>query len=124
MGLPDAMATRSYRIAMQVSTSSPLKFHRPTAPAYTPRFSPSRPAINCMARIFGAPLTVPAGMMLRKASHRVLEERRRPEICEVRCMTWLKRSTAMKLSILTVAGSQTLLTSLRARSTSLREHER
>jgi len=56
------------RIAMHVSMPL-LKSMWPTAPAYTPRRSRSSDAMSSMARILGAPETVPAGKMERKASN-------------------------------------------------------
>lgn len=41
----------------------------PTAPAYTPRVSCSREETSSIARILGAPETVPAGKMERRASN-------------------------------------------------------
>lgn len=56
-------------MAIHVSISSSAKSHRPTAPAYTPRFSRSSDEISSIALIFGAPETVPAGNIERKASN-------------------------------------------------------
>lgn len=56
-------------IAIHVSSSFALKSNRPTAPAYTPRFSCSRPPTISTALIFGAPETVPAGKIERNASN-------------------------------------------------------
>ena len=49
---------RAVRMVMQVS-SLPLKEKWPTQPAYGPREVCSSSEMICMARIFGAPLTVP-----------------------------------------------------------------
>lgn len=57
------------RIAMHVSISSSAKSKRPTAPAYTPRRSLSNEEMISIALILGAPDTVPAGNMDRKASN-------------------------------------------------------
>ncbi len=42
-----------------------------------------------MARTLGAPETVPAGIVARSTSTGVRPARRRPETCEVMCITWL-----------------------------------
>ena len=55
------------RIVMQVSTL-PERSKNPTAPAYGPRRSGSSSAMISIARIFGAPETVPAGNAERSAS--------------------------------------------------------
>ena len=47
----------------------------PMAPAYSPRFSGSNSLIICMARIFGAPETVPAGNADTKRSNGVFSAR-------------------------------------------------
>ncbi len=54
------------RMVMAASRSSGTK--KPMAPPYGPRRSPSSSAMACMARTFGAPLTVPAGKAARRAS--------------------------------------------------------
>ncbi|KAH3676223.1 hypothetical protein WICPIJ_009183 [Wickerhamomyces pijperi] len=72
-----------------------------------------------MARTFGAPLTVPAGKMDLKASKRVLSGLKVPETWEVKCMTWENLSTVNNLSTFVVKGSQTLLMSFLAKSTSM-----
>lgn len=66
------------RIAMHVSIESAAKLNRPTAPAYAPRRSFSRSATSSIARILGAPETVPAGKMERKASNLSQRERQWP----------------------------------------------
>ena len=55
-----------------------------------------------MARIFGAPETVPAGKQERKASKQSFPSSSMPVTVEVMCMTWLKRSTTICSSIRTV----------------------
>lgn len=54
---------------MHVSIDSDEKSKCPTAPAYTPRRSSSSAEMSSIARIFGAPETVPAGKMERNASN-------------------------------------------------------
>src|SRR5258708_15128143 len=59
------------RIAIYTSISSFAKSNLPTAPAYTPLLSFSSSAISSIALILGAPETVPAGKIDRKASNLV-----------------------------------------------------
>jgi hypothetical protein len=125
-------------MAMHVSISSSAKSNLPTAPAYTPRRSPSNLETNSTALILGAPDTVPAGKIERNASnlkpnshygkrlkrefhrtHLFFPSRKRPDTWLVRWITWLNFSNRMSSSTLTVLGWQTLLTSFRARSTSI-----
>ena len=88
-------------------------------PAYGPRRTGSSESIICMARTFGAPLTVPAGSVARSTSIGPRPSRNSPDTCEVRCITWLYRSSVMSSSTLTVPNFATRPTSLRAKSTSI-----
>src|SRR5919201_4329327 len=78
--------TTMVRIAMQASRS-PVKLRYPIPPAYTPRRSPSSSAMISMARILGAPVTVPDGKQARRASMGVQSARSLPVMLETRCMT-------------------------------------
>src|SRR5437588_773258 len=49
----------------------------------------------CIARIFGAPLTVPTGSETRRASNAVIPSASWPVTFVVMCMTWLYRSTVL-----------------------------
>ena len=71
---------------MQVS-ALPEKSKNPTAPAYGPRRSGSRSAMISIARIFGAPDTVPAGNAARSASYALMPSRSRPSTWLTRCIT-------------------------------------
>ena len=73
----------------------------------------------CMARTFGAPLSVPAGKV---GSHRVegVEARgQRSAVLRPRCMTWVYRSTSRSEVTSSLAGAATRPTSFRARITSI-----
>src|SRR5690606_17706740 len=61
--------TRTVLMAMANSSRSSNPQY-PTAPAYNPLGDASRSAMICIARIFGAPLTVPAGKQEARASNR------------------------------------------------------
>ena len=51
----------------------------------------------CMARIFGAPVTVPAGKAARSASVADTPGANSPVTVDTRCITWLKRSMLHEL---------------------------
>jgi len=91
----------------------------PTAPAYGPRAVGSSVSMISMARIFGAPETVPWGNVARRTSTGPTPGRSLPETPDTRCITWEYRSTTMSSSTRTDPNSQTRPKSLRARSTSM-----
>ena len=72
-----------------------------------------------MARILGAPLTVPAGNVAASTSTASRPSSSSAVTRLVRCMTWEKRSTIMSFSTSTVPGRASLPRSLRPRSTSI-----
>ena len=72
--------------AMSVSPSNPTT---PMPPAYGPRRVGSNSSMICMARSFGAPVTVPTGRVARSASQQVRSRGSRPVTVELRCITWL-----------------------------------
>ncbi|CPU67260.1 Uncharacterised protein [Mycobacteroides abscessus] len=75
--------------------------------------------MRAIARGLGAPESVPAGNVARKASSAVAPSRSVPTTVEHRCMMWLNRLVAMNSTTSTDVGSQTLTRSLRERSTSM-----
>src|ERR1017187_245452 len=78
--------TTTLRRAIAVSSTPPLPMY-PTAPAYGPRPWRSRPAMISMARIFGPPVTVPAGKHARRASSAVRPGASRARMPLARCIT-------------------------------------
>ena len=54
-----------------------------------PRLVGSSSSMICMARTLGAPDSVPAGIVARRTSMGPLPGARRPDTCDVRCITWL-----------------------------------
>ena len=81
--------------------------------------SSSISAIICIARIFGAPDTVPAGKQARSRSNGLTPSCSSPSTSDTRCVTCEKRSGSRKRSTRTVPGLQTRERSLRPRSTSI-----
>ena len=65
----------------------PEKSTYPTAPAYGPRRVGSNSSMISIARIFGAPLTVPTGSAARRASNAVLPAASLPLTSETMCIT-------------------------------------
>ena len=64
-----ATPSLSTRVRMVIAVSrSPSRLKKPIAPPYGPRWSASSSAMISMARIFGAPVSVPAGKQARRAS--------------------------------------------------------
>ena len=76
-----------------------------TAPPYGPRRKPSSSEISCIARIFGAPVTVPAGKHARRTSKGDTPSRSSPTTSETRCETCENRSTSMLRATCTVPGA-------------------
>src|SRR5207249_1815870 len=73
----------------------------------------------CIARILGAPDTVPAGKHARSTSKASAPARSRPITWLTRCMTYEYRSVTMNSVTFTDPSSATRPTSLRPRSTSI-----
>src|SRR5579872_3714796 len=69
------------------ASSEPSKPKYATLPPYGPRCTPSNAPMSCIARIFGAPLTVPAGNAAAKRSNASQSARSRPCTSEARCST-------------------------------------
>ncbi len=103
---------------MQVSMF-PSNPRYPMAPPYKPRLTVSSSSMICMARILGAPESVPAGSAENRASTAVLSFRSRPRTSLTRCITLEARSTCIKSRTSTVPNLQTRPTSFRPRSTSM-----
>ena len=98
---------------------SPVALKYPSAPPYTPLGDFSSAAISCIARTFGAPVSVPAGNAARSRSKPSFPSSSRPLTSLTRCITCEYRSTRAKSSTFTVPGSHTFPKSLRPRSTSI-----
>ena len=88
-------------------------------PAYGPRLVGSRSSIICMARIFGAPETVPAGKHAFITSYASRLSSNSPRTFETMCMTWEYFSMTISSFTATRPGFDTLPTSFRPRSTSI-----
>src|SRR5216117_2354055 len=73
----------------------------------------------CIARVLGAPDTVPAGKHARSTSKASAPARSRPITWLTRCMTYEYRSVTMNSVTFTDPSSATRPTSLRPRSTSI-----
>ena len=73
----------------------------------------------CIARTFGAPLTVPAGKQARMSSTESTPGLSLPTTLLTMCMTWLYRSIVIKSCTSTVPNSHTLPKSFLPRSTSM-----
>src|SRR5579875_217062 len=97
----------------------PLNVKYPSAPAYGPRGSRSSSSIICIALIFGAPETVPAGKRDRMASKLDRFCFNLPVTCETMCCTCEYLCTCMNSPNLTEPNCAILPMSLRARSTSI-----
>src|SRR5688572_11944753 len=106
------------RIVMQESRFPEYEMY-PTAPAYGPRRVGSISSMISIARILGAPVTVPAGKHARRTSKASAPRRSVPTTWLTRCMTCEYRSVAMNSVTLTEPSSATRPTSLRPRSTSM-----
>src|SRR6266851_8566491 len=74
------------RIVMAVSRS-PSRLKKPMAPPYGPRWSDSSSAMISIARILGAPVSVPAGKQARSASIGRMPACNWPSTLETICMT-------------------------------------
>ena len=85
-------------IAMSASPSRPTT---PKPPANGPLGSGSNSSMICIARIFGAPLTVPTGRVAASKSH---ASRSSQGPSTSRNITWLKRSTSACLVTCTIPG--------------------
>src|SRR5947208_5513588 len=77
---------RTNRIVIAVSIA-PENAKYPTAPPYAPRRTGSSSSMISMARILGAPESVPAGKVARKASKQSRPGASVPRTLETRCMT-------------------------------------
>ena len=79
----------------------------------------ARAGLICIARTFGAPVTVPAGKHARSTSNGVTPSRNSPVTSDTRWETCENRSTSMNRVTRTVPPRQTRERSLRPRSTSM-----
>src|SRR5205814_6758596 len=70
------------------SWTSPAPENQPTAPPYGPRWTPSNSSMISIARIFGAPESVPAGNAAAKASTAPSPGFNVPLISLVMCIPW------------------------------------
>ncbi len=86
---PDSPSTVTVRIATLNLAAGPRSggASRPTAPQYTPRGESSRPAMICMLRTFGAPVTEPLGNSARKTSARPAPGASSEDTVDVSCHT-------------------------------------
>src|SRR3954454_14621554 len=115
--------TTTVRMQMHVSSSPPYD-SQPTAPPYAPRLIGSSSSMIRIARIFGAPESVPAGRTLRSASIAPTSGRSVPATWETMWITCEWASTSIRRSTCPLPCSHTRPRSLRPRSTSITCSER
>ena len=94
----------------------PSKPITPTAPPYQRRGPPSWSSMNCMAQVFGAPVTVTAHMWVRNASSASSPGRSRPSMWSTVWISRLYISICRRPITRTLPGTQTRDLSFRSTS--------
>ena len=109
---PLMCAVRSVRPVF-IDPSKPIL---PTAPPYQRRGAVSLSSMNCIAQVFGAPVTVTAHMCVRNASSASNPGRSRPSMWSTVWISRLYISICRRPMTLTEPGTQTRDLSLRSTS--------